>query len=294
MRTPDTTFGLATVSDKEFRSFSAEKNEDQSFEDFIMSSILDEDLYRDGWKEEATAALIKERLKTQMNHPKCGLVVDPRWGKVDLVFPWGVYEAKKNTKSVLDAEKQMFRAASVYLSMLDKLAREPTVPDEYQGGTSPHFQIFGFISSAYLVKVYVIYDFYGEVVSILYNLNNSSTKITQFGESIWEGNISEGTGAFESVFIFDQIKNYAITTHRDFVLRHVEPWILHAETNPEFNKDGIYVKDVSISSSDAGNLAPDMNNRPESPEWKQLLSIYYTQKSKKRRQTIMSKKRARE
>jgi hypothetical protein len=170
MKTPDMTFGLATVSDNEFRSFSAKKNGDQRFEDFVMSSILDEDLYRDGWKDEATTALIKERLKMQMNHPKCGLVVDPRWGEVDLVFPWGVYEAKKAQKRCSTQKNKMFRATSVYLSMLDKLSRNPTALDEYQDETSPHFQIFGFVSSAHLVKVYVIYDFYGEVVSILCNL----------------------------------------------------------------------------------------------------------------------------
>jgi hypothetical protein len=288
MKIPDMTFGLATVSNNEFRSFSVKKNEDQRFEDVVMSSILDENLYRDGWKEEATMALIKERLKMQMNHPKCGLIVDPRWGEVDLVFPWGVYEAKKSTKTVLDAEKQMFRAASVYLSMLDKLARKPTAIDEYQDGASPHFQIFGFISCAHLVKVYVIYDFYGEVVSILYSLSNSNAKITQFGESIWEGNMSKGTDAYELVFIFDQIKNYAVTTHRDFVLKHLEPWILHAEKNPEFDKDEIGAKDISIGSSEA----PNMNNHPTSPEWKQLLAVYYAQKSEKRKKTTMSKKRA--
>jgi hypothetical protein len=96
------------------------------------------------------------------------------------------------------------------------------------------------------------------------------------------------------IFIFDQIKNYAVTTHRDFVLKHLEPWISHAETNQDFDKDEIDAKDISIGNSDPGNLASDTNYSPKSPEWKQLLATYYAEKSKKRRETIISKKRARD
>jgi hypothetical protein len=105
--------------------------------------------------------------------------------------------------------------------------------------------------------------------------------------------MSEGTDAFELVFIFDQIKNYAVTTHREFVLKHLKPWVLHAETNPEFNNDDIDAMDISIGSSQTGNLAPDTNNPPISPEWKQLLGVYHAQQSEKRKLTRESNKRAR-
>jgi hypothetical protein len=82
-------------------------------------------------------------------------------------------------------------------------------------------------------------------VSILYNLSNSGAKITQFGVSgkaICPKELMRSNCYSYST----KSKNYAVTTHRYFVLKHLEPWILHAETNPDLNKDDIDAEDKSI------------------------------------------------
>jgi hypothetical protein len=83
---------------------------------------------------EAHPALTKERIFKQLFHRRCGLVVDPRWGAVNLLFPWAIIEAKKASVPLDDAERQLYEGASIYLAMLDDLARDPRDPDKYQEG----------------------------------------------------------------------------------------------------------------------------------------------------------------
>ena len=56
-------------------------------------------------------ALSRERLRNMMELRECGLVVDPKWGETDLIFPWGVYEAKKKVDDHEQAQAQVFQAA---------------------------------------------------------------------------------------------------------------------------------------------------------------------------------------
>ena len=65
--------------------------------------------------------------------------------------------------------------------------------------------------------------------------------------------------------------------------------MLHYERNSELNKDEINARYLSIGGCDTRNLALDMNNRPESPELKRLLPVYYAQKSEKRKKKVISK-----
>ena len=49
------------------------------------------------WKAIFQKSLFKSRLLKQVYCDSTGLVVDGLWGDVDLVFPWGVYEAKRDS-----------------------------------------------------------------------------------------------------------------------------------------------------------------------------------------------------
>jgi hypothetical protein len=102
-----------------------------------------------GRKQLADLVLSAEGRKSLSEQHLCGLIVDPRWGEADLVFPWVVYEVKKDTwndafygKGVLD-----FQAA-------------------YQYPKSNQFQLFGFTSVANHWRVYVAFEKQGECVSI--------------------------------------------------------------------------------------------------------------------------------
>lgn len=118
-RTPDATFGLATFSSaKQTRSIYADE-------------------------------LRRDRLEKLLLHRKCGLISDPDWGEIDLVFPFAVYEAKGWSGDCREARRQACTAAATYLDMLDNLGRKPGPLDSakpYQTTTSHQYQVFALTS----------------------------------------------------------------------------------------------------------------------------------------------------
>jgi len=114
-RIPDATFGLAPFSSGE-----------------RTRSIYADELRQD-------------RLEKLLLHRKCGLISDPNWGEIDLVFPFAVYEAKGWSGDYRKARHQACTAAATYLDMLDNLGREPGPTDSakpYQTTTSHQYQVF--------------------------------------------------------------------------------------------------------------------------------------------------------
>ena len=135
MRTPDATMGLRTMLDE----LSAEFLNDNQGKPFTEALSLH-------------PCLSNNRLLSQVNWRPCGLVVDGKWGRADLIFPWAVYEAKKDSELFEQAEDQVIEAAQTYLAMLDDLARVPGNVQQYQFPDSPKSQIFCFTSSASMWK----------------------------------------------------------------------------------------------------------------------------------------------
>jgi hypothetical protein len=155
-RRPDQTFGLASFQDNISVGRQGLRNSSTSAE----SSSFD---------IEFPTALFKSRLLNQVYCHSTGLVVDGLWGDVDLVFPWGVFEAKKTSRACDDdaAKKQIFRAAEIYLGMLDDLARSPHNVDEYQNSeSSSGFQVFLFTSCGPKWEVWIACNYCGQGVSV--------------------------------------------------------------------------------------------------------------------------------
>jgi hypothetical protein len=48
-------------------------------------------------------------------------------------------------------------------------------------------------------------------------------------ETIWEADVKEFSRAYDLICIVDQIHNYAVSQHRKFVTKHLEPWLRRAE-----------------------------------------------------------------
>jgi hypothetical protein len=69
-------------------------------------------------------------------------------------------------------------------------------------------------------------------------------------ETLWEGNVGEWSRAFDFICLVDQIHRFAVTQHRDFVIRHLEPWIRKAE---EHERNRIQLA-LDISSEDDSDL----------------------------------------
>jgi hypothetical protein len=133
-RIPDITFGLSSY----FHEFAPEAISEE--EEAISKSFISERL------SELTAGLSRYRL-----------VLDPKWGDDSLLFPWAVYEAKKDQGTEEAALVQLKLAFTTYLGMLDQLVHRPGSLDQYQFPDSREFQIFGFTSHASVWRVYVGY-----------------------------------------------------------------------------------------------------------------------------------------
>ena len=85
------------------------------------------------------------------------LIPDPKWGKHTIIFPFAVYEAKRDQKSETEVIIQLKLAFNSYLKILDRLVRRPGMIDEYQSPRSTEFQIFGFTSNGGIWRMYVGY-----------------------------------------------------------------------------------------------------------------------------------------
>ena len=222
VRRPDQTFGLASYDDRNPAKHAAELKQGNYFS---MQAASPESDFPN--------SLFKSRLLKQVYCDSTGLVVDGLWGDVDLVFPWGVYEAKKTAHAYKAVVKQVFRAARIYLGMLDDLARSPDNTEEYQTPiSSSRYQVFLFTSCGPIWEVWIACNQYGRGVSTLYSVLRTTsqlTKDTQMVDRIWSGNTCKETKAYDLLCIMDQIHNYAVTKHRDFVVEHLQAWLQRAE-----------------------------------------------------------------
>lgn len=116
-------------------------------------------------------SLSKEKLISMTGTQECGLVVDGLWGKADIVFPWGVYEAKRKNINPEKAEDQIYHAVKTYLAMLDDLARDPEDVGRYQSKESKNYQMFCFTSCGPHWGIYIAWSSDNSCVSGEY-LNN--------------------------------------------------------------------------------------------------------------------------
>ncbi|KAH8648176.1 hypothetical protein BGZ60DRAFT_437732 [Tricladium varicosporioides] len=192
-RIPDATLGLRAYSESQLK---------KGFECTAEGCTIDHSIMN------PHEALSQQKLLNMTNQRQSGLVVDGVWGKADIIFPWAIYEAKKTHAGMQKAEDQIYHACKTYLAMLDDLARDPEDVTQYQSEESKRFQMFCFTSSGPLWGVYVVYPFIGSC----------------HVETIWEGNVTEFSRAYDLICLTDQIAEYAATQHRNFVIKHLKPW----------------------------------------------------------------------
>ncbi|CAK7207607.1 hypothetical protein SEUCBS139899_010417 [Sporothrix eucalyptigena] len=118
-KTPDATMGLRTYDAFELK---------QGYKCTVKGCRIDHS------SKTPDVRLSQERLLAMMHHPDCGLLVDGHWGYADCVFPFAVYEAKKDHRYHENAMDQIKHACQTYMSLLDDLARDPvTNLSTYQG-----------------------------------------------------------------------------------------------------------------------------------------------------------------
>ena len=48
-------------------------------------------------------------------------------------------------------------------------------------------------------------------------------------ETIWEGDVGDLNSAYALISIVNQIHDYGASQHREFIIRHLTPWLEHSE-----------------------------------------------------------------
>ncbi|KAL2132938.1 hypothetical protein VTI74DRAFT_3128 [Chaetomium olivicolor] len=195
-RIPDATFGLATFEPRDYQT---------AFASYTLDT---------------------KRLKALTLHRDCGLIVDPRWGDANLVFPFAVYEAKGWNGDPREARQQACAAAAVYLDLLDALARQPgksgRMDGAYQTLESRSSQVFAMTSFG--AHWHIMVGYRRPRLAREHRGRPGMSDTVYLFQRIWSGRIITEKKAWELLCVIDQIHEWGVTTHRDFVIRHLEPW----------------------------------------------------------------------
>ncbi|KAL2818212.1 hypothetical protein BDW59DRAFT_165543 [Aspergillus cavernicola] len=200
-RIPDITFGLSSYADGDPEDQGVDERERR-----IRRSLAEQCLLRTIWAGDGRS-----------------IIADGKWGHLTILFPFAVYEAKRNRNWEVEVKMQLKLALDTYLQLLDRVVRRPAQPEMYQSEGSSSFPIFGITSSGSTWRVYVAYlpqcvkDDPTAQDDPLCD-EDSHMKL------IWWGNIVDRQQAGELLDMVDQIHEYAVTTHRQFVARHLEAW----------------------------------------------------------------------
>ncbi|KAK6820341.1 hypothetical protein RU639_007511 [Aspergillus parasiticus] len=207
-RIPDITFGLSS---------------------YILADPEDEGV--DGRERWIRRSLQRTSLISSIyTFDELSLIVDGKWGGDTIIFPFAVYEAKKNQKSEIEVKIQLKLAFNTYLQMLDRLVRQPGTIDKYQSARAPVFPIFGFTSSGRIWRMYVAY-----LPRCVKNDPDAEADPLCDEDShmklIWWGDLSKRGDAGELLDMVDQIHEYAVTTHRPFVASHLDTWETFIKVN---------------------------------------------------------------
>ncbi|CAK7216855.1 hypothetical protein SEUCBS140593_003004 [Sporothrix eucalyptigena] len=259
-KTPDATMGLRTYDAFELK---------QGYKCTVKGCRIDHS------SKTPDVRLSQERLLAMMHHPDCGLLVDGHWGYADCVFPFAVYEAKKDHRYHENAMDQIKHACQTYMSLLDDLARDPvTNLSTYQGyekkepeiGEStdvvgfPRYQMFAFTSS-------------GPYWTTM--------------EKIWIGDVRNADAALVLLCLVDQIHDYAQHRHRKFVMQHLHAWYVWFRSQGFDTKKDVYEMSAAaedrrgrkLTAQDHENFRQELQEQLEKsrtedvrqPAWKCLL-----------------------
>ncbi|KAI9770996.1 MAG: hypothetical protein M1840_002700 [Geoglossum simile] len=183
--------------------------------------------------------LRRDRLEKLLLHRKCGLLVDPKWGETNLVFPFAVYEAKGWSGDYREARRQVCLAGATYLDMLDDLCRTPGPvgsTKSYQTATSHCYQVPAVTSFGAHWHLLVGYRRPRQAEEYA-GVEGMSENIFQ---RIWSGRVVNEKTAWELLSLIDQIHLWAITEFRRFVLEHLRPWLKFCEENFLLDWDSVY------------------------------------------------------
>ncbi|KAL4995404.1 hypothetical protein BDV10DRAFT_188141 [Aspergillus recurvatus] len=124
------------------------------------------------------------------------LITDGKWGEYTILFPFSVYEEKKNEKSEVAVQIQLKLALNAYLKMIDRLVRQSGSSNKYQSSQSTGFPVSGFTSNASIWRIYVGYL----PICVKKDASAAGDPLCDGNsqmKSIWKGNVFEREDAGE-------------------------------------------------------------------------------------------------
>ena len=107
-------------------------------------------------------------------------------------------------------------------------------------------------------------------------------------EPLWKGDLCQMGDVLSALTIVDQIHKFAVTTHRDFVIKHLEAWLQLAEEELDSfcdNDDGWTSDDVASPSFTLRMLNSAFYTSSSVPVWKELEDAAKSARSNKRNET---------
>ena len=95
-------------------------------------------------------------------------------------------------------------------------------------------------------------------------------------ETIWEGDIKELSRACDLICIVDQIHNYAVSQHHQFVTKHLKLWLRRAEDLEEAELEEM--SDLDLFESSVESLRPEWDLIKEASKKTRLANAALTRK----------------
>jgi hypothetical protein len=92
-------------------------------------------------------------------------------------------------------------------------------------------------------------------------------------EQLWQGHLDDEADALNALIIVDQLHKFAVTTHRDFVIKHLEPWLQLAEEELPLVRnigDGCTPDDLESLALTVNMLERAYSRNASMPLWKEL------------------------
>jgi hypothetical protein len=106
-------------------------------------------------------------------------------------------------------------------------------------------------------------------------------------ETIWEGDVKEFSRAYDLICIVDQIHNYAVSQHRKFVTKHLEPWLRRAEDFDEGQLKEMSYLDPFESSVESLLLRSEWDLIKEASKKSRVAKTALTRKRKTRGEGVV-------
>lgn len=219
----------------------------------------------------------QEWLRDVKLHPEYGLIADPKWSDITLLFPFMVYEAKAQmrpgrwTNPADVAWEQGLHAALAYLGLQESLMRVPGRAEKddrpLQSSRAERCdpRCFVLTSVGPQWTIYGVYPtsrrgqgFYTWSSPIRYGLAREAFKM-------WSGDVQSERSAWELLHQVDTIQQWARASYRDMIQHYLGSWhkaikrdILFEWKTDKGGQQYRVPRQTDVSRRDSISIIPDL------------------------------------